>query len=108
MRPSGSFTVDAADPCFDGHFPGNPLVPGVVLLDRAFACIGTMQPASLGPARLETVKFTAPVLPGAVVDVAYHAADGRIRFACAVQGAPVLNGTLLTDIGRLIDADASP
>lgn len=93
MLPVGSFVIAADHPAFDGHFPGFPVVPGVVLLDQAFAVIGvgaTMRPGSV---RLESVRFLAPVLPGQVVDVfSKPAGGGRVGFVCRVEGTDVVVG----------------
>ena len=88
MRSVGRFRVAAEHPSLPGHFPGHPVVPGVVLLDEVLARLPE-------GARLLTAKFTAPVAPG--VDVEIHSAAepaGQTRFACFVEGQPVLHGTV--------------
>ena len=40
------WTVPADHPAFAGHFPGRPIVPGVVLLDRAILFAEAMLGAS--------------------------------------------------------------
>lgn len=55
--------IDAQHPALAGHFPGRPVVPGVVLLDHVAAALAR----HLGrPARiiaLPNVKFLAPLMP---------------------------------------------
>lgn len=91
MSPVGSFMVGEDHPSLPGHFPGRPIVPGVVLLDRALRLI-------LGercPAGLPAVKFTAPVRPGQTVAVSSApVGEGRIAFECSVAGAVVARGSV--------------
>lgn len=56
------FTIDRDHPCLPGHFPGQPVVPGVVVLDHVLAAIEAMHGA-LGPVRMPQVKFLQPLLP---------------------------------------------
>jgi len=107
MQPLGEFCIPAGHPSLPGHFPGCPVVPGVVLLDAAFALILAQQPGRW-VAGVPTVKFTRPVRPGqrvAVslgallrsscgdgVELAGSAAPQRVAFACAVDGQDVLRG----------------
>lgn len=76
--------VDVAPdhPAFAGHFPGQPLLPGVVLLGSVLEVLLREAPAALGTQpRVTTVKFMAPVRPGAELEIRWTAPDtGRVRF----------------------------
>lgn len=58
-----TFVVPHDHPCLPGHFPGRPIVPGVVVLDRVLAAIEAAH-GDIGPLRLPQVKFLQPLLPG--------------------------------------------
>lgn len=57
------FTIAADHPSLPGHFPGRPLVPGVLLLDRVLEAIEA-EHGPLGALRLPQVKFLQPLRPG--------------------------------------------
>lgn len=93
MMPVGSFTIAPDHPSLAGHFPGQPVVPGVVLLDRALTAI--LGGRDRRPAALPAVKFTRPVLPGqSVVVSCTEPQNGRVAFECAVSGTVVARGSV--------------
>ena len=96
-----TFTVPADHPALPGHFPGRPVVPGVVVLDHVLAAIEeahTADHAPLGPLRLPQVKFVRPLLPGETARIELETlaptADGapRWRFRVLCGDAPVATG----------------
>jgi len=92
-QAGGSFCVSADHPCLPGHFLGGPIVPGVVLLDEAFALILAANPGQ-SVIGLPSVKFVRPVLPAQQVSVSWHrTAEQRIAFTCAVAARTVLHGS---------------
>ncbi len=58
-----NFVIESDHPALPGHFPGRPVVPGVVVLDRVLAAIEAAH-GPLGALRLPQVKFVQPLLPG--------------------------------------------
>ncbi len=88
--PEAHFTIKRHHPSLAGHFPGRPIVPGVVLLDEVLAL---MSGASAAFVRLASVKFIAPVLPEQNVALAWsEQSGGRMDFICRVSGQDVLRG----------------
>lgn len=59
------FVIGPDHPSLPGHFPGRPVVPGVLLLDRVLTLLEARHPELAGcPLRLPQVKFLQPLLPG--------------------------------------------
>ncbi len=85
------FPVD--HPAAQGHFPGNPIIPGAVLLSSALRAIMTRHDRSMSPAWRGRAKFLHPTRPGDRVSIEF-AADptGAITFACRVGSITVLTG----------------
>lgn len=71
--------VTANEPFFAGHFPGYPIMPGVLQIE-ALAQVGAVavlrQPAYQGKiavfARIENVRFRKPVTPGDTLMLEVH------------------------------------
>ncbi len=93
MTPAGQFTIPASHPSLPGHFPGRPIVPGVVLLDEVFSLLRAMFPSER-IASVSRVKFTTPVRPDQTVAVSAARAGMVLQFACMHGGTPVLSGSV--------------
>ena len=76
-----------------GHFPGNPIIPGAVLLSAALQAIEAATQTPLSPYRMPSAKFFRSVLPGTTVVVGYSPPDkAGIRFSGSVDGVIVFTG----------------
>ena len=73
------FAIPADHPCLPGHFPGRPLVPGVVRVERVVEAIEAA-PGPLDGLRLPQVKFLQPLRPGEQARVELEGAAPRWRF----------------------------
>ncbi len=91
-----SWTVPLDHPAFAGHFPGNPIVPGVVLLDRAILCAEQLLGQAVAHWQVGNAKFLSPVGPGETLSFALEQkASGAIAFtARAGDGRSVASGSL--------------
>jgi len=97
MEPvAGEFTVAPDHPCLPGHFPGQPIVPAVLLLDLSCAVLQQARP-DLGPLReVKLAKFMHPVLPGETVRVSFvFTAPAILRFSCATAAGVAAQGQLI-------------
>ncbi|MGH8169321.1 MAG: hypothetical protein ACRETJ_02140 [Steroidobacteraceae bacterium] len=88
--------IFATHPAFDGHFPGSPVLPGVVLLDEAIRAIELGDGGEHRSWRVASVKFLRVVVPGEeLVLERERLASGSIRFMILGTGhAVVATGTL--------------
>ncbi len=100
------FTVPADHPCLPGHFPGHPVVPGVVVLDRVLEAVESATGRPAGRLRLPQIKFLQPLLPMQEAQVELQPVEGqagdRWRFR-------VHHGEALIASGEIVAvADAAP
>ena len=73
-------------PVAPGHFPGNPMIPGALLLDQVIAAIAG--PHCDAPVVIRSAKFLRIVRPGEHLDLRWQAlGDGRVKFECLVDEA---------------------
>lgn len=81
-----SFTIAHDHPALPGHFPGQPLVPAVVLIDHATEAARAA--FALGPlAAILRAKFLAPVRPGEAVRLGFTRREGGIVTITGTRGA---------------------
>ncbi|CAE6779589.1 AMP-binding protein [Paraburkholderia aspalathi] len=82
---------------FAGHFPGLPILPGVVQVHWAMHLAAEHVPAVRALASVDRLKFMAPVPPGAVLNLtlAHDAARGRVQFAYRLSGRECASGVIV-------------
>ena len=97
-----SCCISSDHPSLAGHFPSNPIVPGVVILDEVVYAVQQAIGLALGsdiPLRISTVKFLAPLLPeqSFVIHFVLHRAKHRIDFQCRCDAHLIAKGVLQLD-----------
>ncbi len=90
-----SFAIPADHPSLPGHFPGRPLVPGVVVLERVIAAVASecLAMGMSGPPqslRLPQVKFVQPLLPGETASIELQRVATPLRWRFRVLGSATL------------------
>ena len=77
-------------PSAAGHFPGNPIVPGALLLDTVLEAV-----ADGCPVTIRAAKFLHPVRFGMRLKLRWQEAAGNlIRFECLLGAEAVLTGSM--------------
>ncbi|MES2404758.1 MAG: hydroxymyristoyl-ACP dehydratase [Pseudomonadota bacterium] len=90
--------IETAHPALAGHFPGNPIVPGVVVLERVAAALRTWRGDRVD--KLDA-KFVQPLRPGEAATIALDDDGARIRFeVTGTEGKLLARGTLVAAIRR--------
>ena len=84
-----SLSIGADHPSLPGHFPGKPIVPGVVLLDAIIADL-VLRHRDTVVGGVKRLKFVNPLAPGQEFSVVWtEARGGGWRFR-ALAGADVV------------------
>ncbi len=95
----GHYTIRGDEFFLKGHFPGNPIVPGVILCEilAQSACVLLQDALSDGKlpvyTGLNNVKFRSPVKPGDTVETQCHIKRTKHPFYFA-EGSITVDGRL--------------
>jgi 3-hydroxymyristoyl/3-hydroxydecanoyl-(acyl carrier protein) dehydratase len=98
MQGETSLRFAADHPAFAGHFPGRPIVPGVLLLDAAIHAIVQAHDNTAGggtTCQVNSAKFLSPVAPEENLTLSWRdSGKGQVRFDIAGNGRQVATGML--------------
>ncbi|MCY3019876.1 MAG: 3-hydroxyacyl-ACP dehydratase FabZ [Planctomycetota bacterium] len=98
--------VDPADPVFQGHFPGFPVMPGVLICEAivqsgailiAHLSAGAMHGSVPVLTRLNNVKFKQMVRPGDVLDMEASLKE-KLAAVYFMEGSARVNGKLAVSL----------
>jgi len=84
--------IAASHPALPGHFPGQPIAPGVLLLDLVLEHAERWRGAPLRIAALPQVKFAAPLLPEQDARLQLDLRDQELRFSITREGVVIAQG----------------
>lgn len=101
----GIKAVSINEPFFAGHFPGRPIMPGVLIIEALAQAAGVLAMRSLGPEgrgklvyfmAIEQAKFRAPVEPGCLLELNVRFTQNRGRVS-KFEGRAVVDGKLAAE-----------
>ena len=96
MNSAIHWTVPADHPALAGHFPGAPILPGVVLLDTALHAITAATGIALDVCEINSVKFLGPAGPGENLVIRHmFSAGGTIRFDIVAGMRKIASGSIV-------------
>ena len=89
------FAIAAGHAALDGHFPGRPVVPAVVLLAEVMAAVEAETALAASAWTLASAKFLAPAGPGDELTLQHdESPQGGRRFEIRAGDVLVASGTL--------------
>jgi 3-hydroxyacyl-[acyl-carrier-protein] dehydratase len=97
--------VTINEPFFQGHFPGRPIMPGVLIVEALAQAAGVLAVESLGLAgsgklvyfmAIEGAKFRAPVEPGVLLRLDVEFIQKRAS-VCKFAGRASVDGKLAAE-----------
>jgi 3-hydroxyacyl-[acyl-carrier-protein] dehydratase len=97
--------VTINEPFFEGHFPGRPIMPGVLIVEALAQAAGILAVEALGLAgsgklvyfmAIENAKFRMPVEPGVLLRLEVEFVQKRAT-VCKFAGRATIDGKLATE-----------
>lgn len=94
--------VTVNDPYLQDHFPGNPLMPGVILVESMAQTAGLLLPEGSAAvlAQIKEARFRSPVIPGDQIRIEAVRRGGlgalhRFEVAALVNGIPAAEAEIV-------------
>lgn len=95
MESERTITIDADHPSLAGHFPGHPVVPGVVMLGEIMMAIRDMVKKPIEFVGMPSAKFLSPLNPGEPLTIRMdEQGEGTMAFTCTTGDRLIASGCL--------------
>ena len=95
MQHQVTVSIDPAHPALEGHFPGNPVVPAVVILGKVFEVLRKVVPQPIQVVDIPYAKFVSPLKPGEPITIRLESNEAQeVMFSCQAGSRLISNGSL--------------
>jgi len=95
MESERIITISADHPSLAGHFPGHPVVPGVVMLGEIMKVIRETTKERIEFVGMPSAKFLSPLNPGESLAIRIgQQGDGTMEFTCTTGPRLIASGCL--------------
>ncbi len=99
-RHLARFRIPKDHPALAGHFPGEPVVPGVVLLEQVLDAAEQRLGRPLRVVGLAHAKFPSPLLPDEEAKANFQLDGDRLAFEVERQGRIIARGAFRLAAGE--------
>lgn len=93
-KHAATLRVPAKHPALTGHFPGNPIVPGVVILDEVIRAAEAWLGDGFHVHGLSHAKFLAPLKPDETARIELNLRESLLEFAIYRGAATIARGAM--------------
>jgi 3-hydroxymyristoyl/3-hydroxydecanoyl-(acyl carrier protein) dehydratase len=88
-------TISHDHPSLPGHFPGHPVIPGVVMLGEVMKVIRQAINEKIEFVSMPSVKFLSPLMPGETLTIGFdQQANDSLEFTCTTGCRLIASGCL--------------
>ncbi len=109
---TASYTISGNEQFLKGHFPGNPLWPGVIMIEAIAQLGGVVAQSDPAHAALEDLRLTAvknakilgSAPPGAVLSIR-SSVEGRLGKMIQIKGSVSTGGTTIAEATVMLSGD---
>ena len=109
---TASYTISGKEPFLKGHFPGNPLWPGVMMIEAIAQLGGLVAQSDPAHAALDDLRLTAvknakilgSTPPGAVLKIR-ASVEGRLDKILQIKGSVSTGGSMIAEATVMLSGD---
>lgn len=100
MECEVEFRVAGDHPALAGHFPGEPVLPAVVVLDRVIDAAEAWLGPGLSILALPQAKFMSSLRPGDTARICLSQTGGKVHFRVLCGDTTAATGVIVVGLGR--------